>query len=236
MLLLVDDQEAKILELDGFAQQRMGADDDVDLAAGDAVLGLLQLGAADQARRLRDLHRQSGETLLEGAEMLARQQRRRHHDRHLLARERDRIGGAQRHLGLAEADIAADQPVHDLAGGQIVEDRRDGGELVLGLVIGEARRELVIGAGVDVDRIGLHQEALRRDLDQLLRHVADALLELGFLGLPGDAAELVEHHLAAIRAVAAQQLDVLDRQIEFGVVGILDLDAIMRRAHCLDLL
>ena len=30
MLLLVDDDEAEILELDGLAEQRMGADDDVD--------------------------------------------------------------------------------------------------------------------------------------------------------------------------------------------------------------
>ncbi len=52
-----------------------------------------------------------------------------------------------RHLGLAEADIAADQPVHRVAGAEIVEHRIDGGVLVLGLLIGEAGAELVIEPG-----------------------------------------------------------------------------------------
>ncbi len=55
-------------------------------------------------------------------------------------------GGAQRDLGLAEADIAADQPVHRPAGGEVVEHRLDGGLLVLGLLEGEAGAELVVDA------------------------------------------------------------------------------------------
>ena len=43
MLLLVDDQKAQIAELDRLRQQRMGADDDVDVARGDARLHLVQL-------------------------------------------------------------------------------------------------------------------------------------------------------------------------------------------------
>ncbi len=53
--------------------------------------------------------------------MLARQQRRRHDDGHLEALHRRDEGGAQRHFRLAEADIAADQPVHRPAGRQIVD-------------------------------------------------------------------------------------------------------------------
>ena len=37
MLLLVDHQEAEIAELDGLAEQRMGADDDVDGAVGKSL-------------------------------------------------------------------------------------------------------------------------------------------------------------------------------------------------------
>ena len=53
--------------------------------------------------------------------VLPRQQRRRHHDRDLLAVERDRERGAQRHLGLAEADVAADQPVHRPAAFEVLQ-------------------------------------------------------------------------------------------------------------------
>ena len=35
MLLLVDDDQAEVVELDRLAQQRMGADDDVDRALGE---------------------------------------------------------------------------------------------------------------------------------------------------------------------------------------------------------
>ena len=85
MLLLVDDQEAEIGELDGLAEQRMGADDDVDGAVLDALLHLGKLLAGDEARGLRDLHRQAAEALGEGVEVLAREQRGRHHDGDLLA-------------------------------------------------------------------------------------------------------------------------------------------------------
>ena len=45
------------------AEQRMGADDDVDRAVGDALLGLGEFLGADQPRRLPDLDRQAGEAL-----------------------------------------------------------------------------------------------------------------------------------------------------------------------------
>jgi hypothetical protein len=86
-----------------------------------ALLGLGQLLGADQPRGLAHADRQAGEALGEGLEVLARQQRRRHDDGDLLAAHRRDEGGAQRHLGLAEADIAADQPVHRPAGAEIVE-------------------------------------------------------------------------------------------------------------------
>ena len=57
MLLLVDDDEAEVPEFDSLAEQRVGADDDIDLALGEALLGLRQLGGADEARRLGDVDR-----------------------------------------------------------------------------------------------------------------------------------------------------------------------------------
>ena len=81
--------------------------------------------------------------------MLARQQRRRHHDRDLLAVHGGDEGGAQRHFGLAEADVAANQPVHRPAGATDRRDRGDGGLLVVGLLVGKARAEFVVDAGLD---------------------------------------------------------------------------------------
>ena len=160
---------------------------------------------ADQPRRLPDLHRQAGEALREGLEVLARQQRRRHDDRHLQALHRRDEGGAQRHLGLAEADIAADQPVHRLAGRQILHDHVDRRLLVVGLLIGEARRELAVEPfRRDQHRRGAHLP-LGGDADQRARHVEQPALQPRLARLPGAAAEPVEHGLGRLGAVARQQ-------------------------------
>ena len=52
MLLLVDDDQAEVLELDRLAKQRMGADDDVDRAVGEAFLGLGKFGGRNEPRGL----------------------------------------------------------------------------------------------------------------------------------------------------------------------------------------
>ncbi len=64
-------------------------------------------------------------------------------------------GGAQRDLGLAEADIAAHQPVHRLACLEIAEHVLDRAVLVVGLLIGEAVDELrVVRVGLGDRRRG----------------------------------------------------------------------------------
>ena len=166
--------------------------------------------------------------------MLARQQRRRHHDRDLLAAHRRDEGGAQRHLGLAEADVAADQPIHRPAGAEIVEHRVDGGLLVLGLLVGEAGAELLVHAVRDREPRRLAQLPLGRDLDQLVRHLADAVLHPRLARLPAAAAEPVELDVGVLRAVARQQLDVLDRQVELVAAGVVQFEAVVRRARRLD--
>ncbi len=119
MLLLIDNQQAEILELDAPAEQRMRADHDIDLAVGQRLLGLGQIGRRHEPRRLADLDRKAAEAFAEGLEMLPREQRRRHDDRDLLAVHGGDECRAQRNLGLAKADIAADEPVHRAAGFEI---------------------------------------------------------------------------------------------------------------------
>ena len=166
--------------------------------------------------------------------VLAGEQRRRHDHRHLLAVHGGDEGGAERHLGLAEADVAADQPVHRAAGGEVVERRVDRRHLVVGLLVGEAGGELVVEAGGRRQRRGGAHQPRGGGLDQLLRHVADALLQPRLAVLPADAAELVEIGGGALRAVAGQELDVLHRQEQAVVAGVEDLQAIVRRARRLD--
>ena len=164
--------------------------------------------------------------------VLAREQRRRHDDRGLLAVDRRREGRAQRDLGLAEADVAADQPIHRPARREIVDRRLDRLRLVLRLVIGEARAEFVVEPlGRDQPRGGAG-EALRGDAHQFARHLAHALLQPRLAGLPARRAEPVE--FAVLRAVAREQFQVLDGQEQPVAAGVVNLQAIVRRARRLD--
>ena len=125
MLLLVDHDQAEILELDRLAEERMGADDDVDGAVGEALFDRGEFLAPRPAARLARPGPDSPCSRSENVLKCWRaQQRRRHHDRDLLAVHGGDEGGAQRNFRLAEADVAANQPVHRPAGIEIVDARR----------------------------------------------------------------------------------------------------------------
>ena len=234
MLLLVHDQQAEVLELDRLAEQRVGADDDIDRAIRQTFFGLVQFLRRDQPRRLCDIHRKAAEALGEIFRMLARQQRGRHHHRDLLALHRHRKGRAQRHLGLAEADIAADQAIHRLAALEVVQRRVDRGELILGFLVGKARAEFVVNTRLYRQLRRFVQMPLGRDLDEFAGDLANPVLQLRLARLPPRAAELVEFDMRMIGAVARQQLDILDRQEELGLVGVAQLETVVRRARDID--
>ena len=112
-LLLVDDEQAEVLERDVLGQQPVGADDDVDLAGARRPSTTFRAWPGVRKRRQHlDPHRVAGEALAEGLEVLLGQQRGGHEHRHLLAVLHRLERGPDGHLGLAEADVAADQAVH----------------------------------------------------------------------------------------------------------------------------
>ena len=166
--------------------------------------------------------------------MLARQQRRRHDDSNLPASHCRDECRTQRHFGLAETDIAAHQTIHRPSRGEIVERGIDRALLVFGLLIREAGAELIIGAFRNRDLLRFAQLALGRDFHQLMSDLADAVLHPRLARLPSRAAEAVEFDLEVFRAVARQQVDILDRQIQLGLAGIMQFETVMRRPGCLD--
>ena len=142
------------------AEQPVGADDDVDRAVGEArrasSFASLSVWKRDSGR---DRDREAGEPLGEGLEVLLHEQRRRHEHRDLLA-VLDRLErGAHRDLGLAVADVAADQPVHRdrlLHVGLDLVDRR---QLVGRLDERERVLELALPRGVRAEGVALGRHA-----------------------------------------------------------------------------
>ena len=75
--------------------------------------------------------------LAKRVEVLQGQHRRRHQHGHLPLIQHGFEGGAQGDLGLAVADIAADQPIHRAGALHVLFDLVDGAHLIGRLLIGE---------------------------------------------------------------------------------------------------
>ena len=234
MLLLVDDQKSEILELDGLAEQGVGADHDVDAAVADTLLHLRKLLAGNQARCLADMHGNASEAIGEGLGMLARKQGGRHDHCDLLAVHDRHESGTERHLGLAEPNVTAYQPIHRPAGGEITQHAVDGGLLVLGLLVRKSGAEFVVQAVTDGEMGGLTQLPLSGNLDQFVRDLANAALHARLARLPGTAAEPIKVDVGLLRAIARKQLDVLHRQEQLVAAGIVDLEAVVGGAGSFD--
>ncbi len=205
----------------------MGADDYVDRPVGKPVASFLGLLGSDEAAEAAHLEREAREAIAEVLEMLAREQGRRRDHRDLLAVHRRDEGGAQRNLGLAEADVAADQAVHRLAFGQVGQHVLDRAFLVVGFVPREAVDELGEGGFFDREHRRLAQRARGGGAQQVVGDFADALLEPRLAPLPAFAAEAVERDQLLRRAVAREDVDVLDRDEQLVAAGVFEPDAIV---------
>ncbi len=220
-VLLVDDGQAQILETHVVLQQLVGADQNIDLALGQGLQGFrLLLGRAEAGQQF-DPHRPVGEAVEKVLIVLLGQQRGRRQHRHLSPVLHRHEGGAHRHLGLAETDIAAHHPIHRPAGAQVGDYRVDGHLLVGGFlerkgggeggVIGFAETEGVSGPGL----------APSVEIQQFRRRVADLLGGLATDFFPLAAAEFVQRRAFRRRAgVAAQQMQRGDRHVQTVAVGV----------------
>ena len=228
-VLLVDDHEPEALELDVGLDELVRADHEVDRAVGEAFERDLGFLARAKARELRDLHRQLGEAVREDLQMLLGEQRRRHQHRDLLAVGDGDERRAQRHLGLAEAHVAADQPVHRLARRQVRDHRLDRRRLVGRFLEAEALGERLVVVDVELEGVPFARGALRVEVEQLGRGVVRALRG-ALLGLfPLAAAELVQGSRFRRRtAVAADQVQARHRNVELRVVGVEQVQELVR--------
>ena len=107
-VLFVDDQQPQIFPLHVALQQLMGADQNIDLAFAGLLRDLRLLFGAAKTRQHFDAYRPVGETVPKVVEVLLSEQGGWHQHRHLLVVFNRKEGGAHRHFGFTEADVAAD--------------------------------------------------------------------------------------------------------------------------------
>ena len=97
----------------------------------------LGLGRAPEPRDHLDAHREVAVPVAEGVPVLLGEDGRRREHQRLLAVDRDGEGRADGDLGLAEADVAADEPVHRVRRLEVLLDGFDRALLILGLAVRE---------------------------------------------------------------------------------------------------
>ncbi len=219
-LLLVDHEQAEVLELDVGREQAVGSDDDVDLARGDPSATLRAWAAVRNARAPRPA-RETGEPLRKRLVVLLGQQRGgdQHGD---LSAVLDRLERRpQRDLGLAEPDVAADQTVHRHRGFHVTLDRLDGAQLVG--VSWKGTRELHVALP---RRIGSEGVARRRppslvQHDELLGDLGDRRAHLGLGAAEIGAAHLVELGRLAAR-VEPDRVDLVRGHVELVAAAVLE--------------
>ena len=238
-LLLVDDQQAQVLEFYALLNQLVGADDHIHGARRQIPQGLLLLlGGAEPAEYI-DVHREAPEPGHGGGVVLLGQHRGGHQNCHLLAVHNGLHHRPECNFRLAEAHVAAEQPVHGGGGFHIPLDVRDAAQLVVGLGIGKVIFKFLLPGGVRGEgEAGLPLPG-GIELDQLDRHILGGLPGLGLGFLPGVGADFVQPDvgiLAAATDVFAHQIQ-LGGGDEQGVAALIgDFDVVLDGSIHLDLL
>ena len=124
-MLLVDHREREVAEFDLFLEQRVGADEHMDVAEGELFEDVAALAAALPAGEDGDIDAGRGGERRDGVEMLPRQNLGRRHQRGLPAAFDHGRGGEQGDHGLARSHVALQQPQHALGLGEIGDDLGD---------------------------------------------------------------------------------------------------------------
>ena len=205
----------------------MGPDEDVDLALGKAGDGLLLLGRGAEPRHVLDRHRVVLQALGEGPVVLLGQDRGGRQQHHLLAVLGGLERGAQRHLGLAVAHVAADEAVHRARRLHVGLDELDGVTLVGRLGVGEGVLELALPVAVDGERVALAALALGVEVEQLAGQLLGGAPRAGLDRLPAGAAELGQRRVRAAGAdVAADLGQLVDRDEHPVRAGVLEIEVV----------
>ena len=143
-LLFIDDDEAEVFEMDVALQQAVGADDDIHAAFSQRCDGRALFADRAEAREHVDAHGKAGEPLSKGVQVLLSEDCGGHEHGDLSPVHDGLERGAERYLGLAVADVAADEAVHGACPLHVRLHVAHGAELVGRLHVGEGGFHLLL--------------------------------------------------------------------------------------------
>ncbi len=133
--------------------------------------------------------------------------------------------GPDGHLGLAEADVAADQAVHGAVGLHVVLHVLDGLELVGRLLVGEGVLQLPLPGGVGGEGVARGGDPLAVEGHQFLGDVTDGDPNLRLGAPPLGATQPVEGGRVAA-GVVADGVDLVGRDVELVAPPVLEQEVV----------
>ena len=136
-LFLVDHEEAEVFEMNVLTEKAVGSDDAVDAPCGEFGEEFTDFAVGDKAADLRDRDGIGCHAFAEGVEVLLAEDGGGDEDRRLFPGEDCFEDGADRDLGFAEADVAADKAIHGARQFHVRLGGFDRGELIRGFLEGE---------------------------------------------------------------------------------------------------
>ena len=166
------------------------------------------------------------EPLPEGLAVLVGEQRGGDEHRDLLAVLHRLERGTDRDLGLAEADVAAHQPVHGDGLLHVVLDVLDGAQLVGGLLERERLLDLVLPRRVGAERVARAGQPAPVEDDELLGDLAGRGPDPGLGALEVGAAHPVQRR-GLTAGVAADDADLVGRDVELVAALVLEEEVVL---------
>ena len=224
-LFLVDDDEPEIAEHNVPAEEPVRPDHDVDPTIGQVTQNGGLLGGGAESTEHLDGDGVLRHPLPEGDVVLLCEDGRRHEHGGLSLVQHGPEGGPHRHLRLPVAHVPAKQPVHRLRTLHVSEHVPDGLALVFGLTVGERVTEPSFPRGV-----GGLAEAARILPDRLQPQKVRGNVGSRYFGcrlcvLPDPAPQPAQfRQLPPAAHVTADQVRLVQRDIQAGVLGELQLD------------
>ena len=230
-LLLVDDEQAEVLELDVFLQQLMRADHEIALAAAHVRERLADLPLRAKAREHPDLDREAVKPLHGRLIVLLGEYGRRHENGRLPPVEHALHHRAQGDLGLAVAHVAAQETVHGHGLFHVGLDLVDAPELVVRLRIAEVLLKFRLPRAVGCEGVTLRAPARGVERRELFGHAFCGRFGARFRARPLRAAHFGQLHgpVLARADVFAHEVELRRRDIERVRPGIADLDIVFHR-------
>ena len=229
-LFLVDDEQSEVVPFNGFANQLVRADDDIDFSLFKVLEDGLRLLRRSCAAQIVDPHGEIFEARGKRVVVLQGKHRCWHKHRHLFVVGSRLHGRTHGNLRFSEAHVATHQAVHWAAALHVGLDFLRDAQLVGRILIGKSRLQFVLHKTVVAEGKTLLFASTGIELDEVAGNVLDFLFGSLLEFVPGPRSETAQMWRFALLAFVFRHLvERMDGDKHHIIVLIREFDHLLHR-------